>query len=335
MIRYFLLLAALIAAFIFALGTGSQPIPAMRILDVLLHPISGTIDYQVIMQIRLPRVLLAALAGAALSTSGAAFQSLMRNPLADPYILGVSSGAAIGAVASLTLLGSTSPGLIGICAFAASAVTIAIVYWLGAGGATGQSGNDRMLLVGMAVSSFSASVLILFLGRSTGNDARAILHWLIGDVGGRSLGDLLWVSPVALALIGALVLLSHRFNLLALDPDAAAALGLDLRRHRRTGYLLASFLTASVVSLAGSIGFVGLVVPHVGRALFSSDCRALFPVSAVLGAALLVFADAIGRRFFAPVEVPVGVITALIGSPLFVSILFSRRRAASAGVKNV
>ncbi|MBI2840213.1 MAG: iron ABC transporter permease [Acidobacteria bacterium] len=325
--RYALLIIALLAAFAFSILVGSQAIPASRILQALSSGDGDPVIRQVILQIRLPRILLAALAGASLSIAGASFQSLLRNPLADPYILGVSSGAAMGSVASIALFGSRSPLVMGLCAFLASSVAIGIVYFLSARRGA-EPDPDRMLLVGMAISSFAASGLILFLGRSAGNDARTILHWLIGDVSGRRLAEIGIFVPQILGLIIALFISSHRFNLLSLDSDVAASLGLNVRNQRRTGYLLASFLTSSVVSLSGSIGFVGLVVPHLGRMLFSSDCRVLFPVCGALGAVLLMSADAAGRVIFAPVEVPVGVITALLGSPVFVYILYVRRRAA-------
>lgn len=331
--RVVVLSLTLMAACLLAICTGSQAIPYPQILHVLMGRASDPIVRQVVLQIRLPRVLLAAVAGGALSIAGASFQSLLRNPLADPYILGVSSGAAIGAVASLSIFGSSSLIAMGGSAFVASALAIGVVYLLSSRRGS-EPDPDRMLLVGMAISSFSAAILIVFLGRSSGNDARTILHWLVGDVSGRRMGEIAVFLPVIFALVAALSLLAHRFNLLALDPDVASSLGLDVRTQRRAGYLLASFLTSSVVSLTGSIGFVGLVVPHLGRMLFSSDCRVLFPVSGLLGATLLVTADAIGRKIFAPAEIPVGVITALLGSPLFIYILASRRGTAFKGTGN-
>ena len=316
---------AFLFSLVVAMFSGSQRIPPDRVLDVLLGRSADAVTRQIILDIRFPRVLLAGLAGAALAMAGASFQSLLRNPLADPYILGVSSGAAIGAVTSLSVFKAPSTITMGLCAFVAACVTIFIVHMLSTR-RSGETDADRMLLVGMAFSSFSASMLILFLGRSSGNDARAILHWLIGDVSGKRLSEIAMLLPQIIVLMGILMLLSHRFNLLALDGDVAASLGLDVARQRRVGYLLASFLTASIVCLSGSIGFVGLVVPHLARLLFSSDCRRLFPISAVLGATLLMLADAIGRVAFAPFETPVGVITALLGAPVFIYILYSQRK---------
>ncbi|WP_369199980.1 FecCD family ABC transporter permease [Streptomyces sp. PU-14G] len=282
----------------------------------------------IVWELRLPRALLAAVCGAGLGLCGAVLQSLLRNPLADPFVLGVSSGASTGAV-SVVVLGVGGGALsLSAGAFVGAALSFALVLLLAhtSGGTT-----DRVLLSGIAAMQlFSAlTSLIVFLSADA-EQTRGVLFWLLGSLGSASWVEVA-VGAGALALALAVCLArAHALDAFAFGPEAAAALGVRVRRMRLALLLVTALLTAVLVSSAGAIGFVGLVLPHAARALTGPAHRRLLPVTALLGALFLVWVDTAARTLLAPRELPVGVATSLLGVPAFVLILHRGRRGRSA-----
>lgn len=315
--------AALVVAAVVALATGSESVPFDRIAAALAARAGGaesplTPEQQaIVFQVRLPRLLLALVVGASLSVAGAAFQALLRNPLADPYILGVSGGAALGAVLSIVFLASFPIGRT-FAAFLGAALTIAVVYGLGQGreGAP----TERLILAGVIVNAFLGSTIIFLLSITSEGGLRSIYAWLIGDLSGAG-AELAPVALVAAASCAAIFLSARSLNLMMLGERDAAALGVGTRRVKVTVYLAASLATGAAVSVSGMIGFIGLIVPHGVRLAVGSDNRLVVPASALVGAAFLVLADTAARTAFAPREIHIGVVTALVGAPVFVYLL--------------
>lgn len=281
----------------------------------------------VFFRVRLPRVIMAALVGASLASVGAALQSLFRNPLAEPFTLGVSGGAALGAGIAIVLgLGIRVAGvpIIFLAAFAGSLLAVFVVYRLARTGAVVLPGA---LLLSGVVMNFCASAGVLLLQYiASSSQSLQILRWLMGslDVVGF---DLIW--RVLIFLIPAwLVLIAHAndLHLLAIGEESAASLGVNVRRTERIVYVVSSLIVGVTVSIGGTIGFVGLIVPHIARLLFGQDVRVLLPTSFLLGAAFLVLADSLARVVVSPSELPVGVVTALAGGPVFLWLLRNRRR---------
>jgi iron complex transport system permease protein len=314
---------ALIAAGLVALGTGSEHVPFGEIASAVVARVTGDASpltpeqSAIVFDVRLPRLLLAAVVGASLGVAGAAFQALLRNPLAEPYVLGVSGGAALGAVLALLFFAAV-PGGRTLAAFAGAAVTIAVVYALGQGkeGAP----TERLILAGVIVNAFLGSAIIFLLSLTSESGLRGIYSWLIGDLSGAGAG----LVPIALAAVGGTAIIfanSRSLNLMMMSERDAAALGVSLERVKLTTYLAASLVTGAAVSVSGMIGFVGLIVPHGVRLSVGSDNRLVVPASALVGAAFLVLADTIARTIFAPREIHIGVVTALVGAPVFVYLL--------------
>lgn len=323
-----LLFLLLLASFSIAVLFGSEKIPALKILVassnyLLGHPSGLSIEFETILfSVRLPRAILAIIAGAALSVAGAALQALLRNPLAEPYVLGVSSGAALGAVLAI-ILAESLPVSQPLGAFLGAAITILVVYLLGQG-KRGTS-TDRLILAGVITTSFLWAAIIFFLTVASSAKLRGIAFWLMGDLSSSNntlLGITLVINFLGITII---FLLSRSLNLLMVGEESALSLGVSVERIKIALYLLASLLTGATVALVGSIGYIGLIVPHIIRMAVSSDHRLLIPASALLGASLLLLADTLARIVIAPRELPVGAITALIGAPLFVYLL---RRSA-------
>lgn len=325
--------AALVALAIVALGSGTANLAPGEVLAALAQRLGIAVGEPVtaaasaiVVDLRAPRILAAAAVGAALAVSGAAFQSLLRNPLADPYVLGTSSGAALGAaLAILVPIGGVAWELGGVqlAAFAGALASVALV-WSIAGVGSGEERIAGVLLVGYAVASLLAAALSLVMLVS-GANLRAIFGFLLGGLDGATWPRLL---AAALPIAAATALLALRGRPLAaflLGDEAATHLGVDVRRERRIAVALASLATAAAVALAGLVGFVGLVVPHLVRLAVGADPRAVLPLSALGGALLLLLADTIART----IGVPVGVITALVGAP-FLLWLLRRARAGYA-----
>lgn len=301
---------------IVALGIGAVP---LAVIDVW-HALWGEGESQVVAivrDLRGPRVVLAALVGAGLATSGAALQGTLRNPLAEPYLLGVSGGAAVGAVVALTF-GFATPVLVTIAAFGGAAVATAVVALL-ARVAGGRAEPRLLLMAGVVVGAFSNAVILVALADAPPDRIRGALWWMMG-----STADATWaaVARTAIALLvlgGLLVVRARELDVLSLGEEPAVALGADVDASARRVFLVASWLAASTVAAVGLIGFVGLVVPNLARALGAHRHRAMLLVSAVYGAALLVGADVAARSVRSPVELPLGAVTALVGVPFFLA----------------
>jgi len=314
--------AVALAAIVVGLSSGGVPLH----LSALLDP--STTDRLIFLQVRLPRVLLAATVGAALAVSGAALQPTLRNPLASPDIVGVSGGAALAAVASLAFLPLTGLGQAGVplVAFAGAAASSALVYRLSL--VRGRLDPYTQVLVGVIFNTFSASLILLISAVVDLSRSQSIVFWLMGGIAVHPYPVLGLVAT--LVVVGSAVLIreSRALNLLALGDDTAEHLGVDLAATRRRVFAASALLVGSVVSLTGVITFVGLIVPHVLRRIAGSDNRLLLPASFFAGAAFLVACDAIARSAVAPGELPVGAITAMTGGPFFVYLL---RRGAAGG----
>jgi iron complex transport system permease protein len=280
----------------------------------------------IIFQIRLPRLLLAACVGAALAMAGAAFQGLLRNPLADPYIIGTSSGASLGAVLSIVLgLHESFLGIspIPCMAFIGAIASMIAVYVIAQ--KNGKLPMDTFLLAGVIVGSFMGA-LVSFLMTVAQEDLPKIIFWLMGSFSGREDWKYLMILlPYLLPGTLILFLYSHHLNLLTMGEDAALHKGIDVERAKIIIVLAASLITASAVSVSGLIGFVGLMIPHVMRMLLGPDHRILIPASALAGAIFLVGTDTLSRTLFLPEEMPVGIITALLGAPFFFVLLRMRK----------
>jgi iron complex transport system permease protein len=302
------LAAAALAGFALALGVGSvalDPITVLRALAGGGDPMSRTI----VRELRLPRALAAFATGGSLATAGALLQVLLRNPLADPYVLGVSGGAAVGALAAM-LLGAVA-WLIPAGAFAGALLSTVLVFALARG--SGAWSPTRLLLTGVIIAAGWGAVVALLLSLAPEAQLRGMLFWLIGDL-----------SVLGIALAVALPF-ARDLNALSRGEAVAAALGVSVARLPWLIFALAALLTAVAVTTAGAIGFVGLIVPHAVRLVIGNDQRALLPASAFAGGAVLLFADTLARQLAAPAQLPVGVVTALIGVPVFL-ILLRRER---------
>jgi len=273
----------------------------------------------IVWALRVPRVVLGLLVGGVLAVSGASLQVLVRNPLADPYLLGLSGGAGLGAVLAMTA-GVGTPWLVPAAAFAGAVVTMAAVYALAAA-AGGALDGRVLLLAGVVVGAFAGALVGGILAVSAAQGTRTALVWLMGGLGGVGWPGVLALAAYALPGLIVLAAEARTLNLLAMGEEPARHLGADVTRSRRRVYLAASLLTAAAVAAAGIIGFVGLVVPHAIRMLRGHDHRVLLPAAFVAGGALLVIADVGARTAFAPLELPVGVVTAVVGVPVFAFLL--------------
>jgi iron complex transport system permease protein len=272
--------------------------------------------------LRFPRVALAAIVGGCLALAGAALQALLKNPLADPFLLGTSGGAATGA--ALAALAGLSPLLSPAAAFAGAVLASFGVAALAR--RRGRLDLQRLLLAGLIANAFFSALLLLVFSVASGEAARTMLFWMMGSLSDATAGKAAALLPYAAAAGAALLLSASRLNLFAVGEENAAALGVDTEKSKRIVFLAASLLTGAAVAFAGVIGFVGLLVPHAARAVAGNDQRVLLPVSALCGAALLVAADALARTAFAPAELPIGAVTAAIGAPLFAWLLLRNER---------
>lgn len=314
-----------------SLGFGAAQVPLERVLAILGQHLFGIVPEaavslgqdSIVWQLRAPRVLLGALVGAGLALVGTALQAVTRNPLADPHLLGVSSGAAFGAVVVVLYLGEFA-GLLSLplAAFAGALTSMLLV--LAIASRSGRLESDRLLLAGVAVSfvMMAASNLLLYLGNP--HAASSVLFWMLGGLG-LARWELLWLPALCLALALAVLLgLGRALNALMAGEQSAVSLGLEPRRVRLLVFVVASLLTGVLVSLSGAIGFVGLMLPHVARFLVGAEHRRVLPVAALLGALFLVWVDVAARTWLAPQDLPIGIVTAAIGGVFFVALL--RRR---------
>jgi iron complex transport system permease protein len=278
-------------------------------------------NQQFVLDYRLGRILMGILVGASLSVAGAGFQALLRNPLADPYVLGVSSGAALGAIFSLIIAERTSAAM-PFAAFAGAALTIAAVYLLGR--RSGHLDSYTLLLAGFITASFLSAVIMFLMTTLPGRDLRGMAFWLMGDLSSPLPVDLKWLFIVLGLSAGAIYTTAADLNLLLTGEQEATHLGVDVPRVKLVVYVAASLLTGVAVSISGAIGFVGFLVPHLMRLLFGTDYRLLIPTAALGGAIAIVVADTLARTVVPPTELPVGAITAIAGAPVFLYLL--RRR---------
>ncbi len=317
-------LAGLAVSAVAGLAVGSVSVPAADALRAILRAVGVPVfvpepTYTIVVQLRLPRVALAAVVGAALATSGAVYQGLFRNPLADPYVIGVASGAALGAV--LAIAGGLGGLWVVGCAFAAGVATVAVVFRLAA---ARRGAPEDLLLAGLAVGSFLAATLSVVLVLSQSSLQQA-LAWLLGSFGGRGWPHL----GLALPVVGAGYALARwharELDVLLLTEDEATSVGVDVPSVRRRLLAAATLMTAASVASAGVVGFVGLVVPHAVRRMVGPGHAALLPGAALWGAALLVWADLAARTAASPLEIPVGALTALLGVPFFLWLLVRRQ----------
>ena len=337
LLQCLILVLILFAVVVVALKFGAVPVSLYALGRDLLHLLLGqssqiSTDYGlIIVNIRLPRILLAIIVGASLSVAGTSFQALLRNPLADPYVLGVSSGASVGAILALiaTPFLSLSPALSALLtplgAFLGAAATIAAVYFLGR--RDGQIDSTTLLLGGVITGSFLSAIITFLMGTVTTGNTRGMVFWLMGNLSTSFQKSVYWFLGIGfLVAAGAIYTTASDLNLLLAGEKEAMHLGVDVPRVRLVVYIAASFLTGLAVSVSGSIGYVGLIVPHVMRLIFGSDHRTLLPTTALGGAIAVVFADTLARTVVAPNELAVGAVTAVVGAPLFIYLL--RRRLA-------
>lgn len=313
-----LLCFALLATILLSLLSGSYTVPVSEILTVLLSP-DDSVSTQIIHEIRLPRTMSAIICGAMLALSGVIMQVLLRNPLADPYILGVSGGSAVGALTAISL--GASHLWLTQSALAGAVFSILLVFGLAARGQ--QWSSQRLLLTGVVVSAGWGAVINLLLTTSTASTVQSMLFWLMGDLGQSRISR--WHFPLLGVCLIILLSQARALNTLARGELLAKTLGIRVKQLNLLLFLLASVMTATSVVVAGSIGFVGLIIPHLLRLAGIHDHRWLIPTSALLGAAFLTLADCLARTLMAPQQLPVGVLTAVIGVPVFLFMLNYRQ----------
>ncbi len=272
----------------------------------------------IILRIRLPRILLAAVVGFSLSLGGVVFQALLRNPLADPFILGVSSGAAFGAVLAI-FLGFTFSLGVPLMSFAGALLTIYLVIALGSRKMGMESAT--ILLTGVIINAFFTAIIMFFISTTGDSRLHTMLYWLYGDLSQSRYGPLLVIVPLVLVVSFVLNGFAKELNLITAGEETAFQLGAEVERTKKLSLLLVSLMIGLVVSFSGLIGFVGLIVPHLFRMAFGSDHRLLIPLASLGGAIFMIAADTLARTLISPSELPVGVITAFMGAPFFVYLL--------------
>jgi iron complex transport system permease protein len=322
----------LVLAIVISAGMGAVKLSFGEVVRALLHPSAAGDTGVILFSLRLPRVLAAGLVGAGLSATGVLFQGLFRNPLADPFVLGASGGAALGgaiAVFFLPTLSFAGVGATELLAFAGSLLAMATVWKLAKAG--GHFAMENMLLAGFAIGTMlNAATAALELRQESTNPGTRILEaWLHGEITVPSWTQLSWVAVAEVIVLLLAMPLARQLNTLALSEEYAAQLGVHVDRLRWMVVVLGSLLTAMAVSLGGLIGFVGLLVPHFLRLILGPDHFRLLPASALCGALFLIVADTIARTAFAPSEIPVGMLTAFLGAPAFLYLLSHRPRSAS------
>lgn len=302
------------------------------VLGVLIGPAGswGAADWNIIWNVRMPRVALAGIVGAMLSLAGASYQGVFRNPLVDPYLLGVAAGAGLGATVVFAIERSTTAGWpidpLPLAAFVGGLLAVLLTYLVGASFGGSRSGVT-LVLAGVAVTSLATAVQAFVLQRN--NDViREVYSWILGRLSSATWRDVTLVLPYVIASSAVLVLHRRHLDVLRVGDDEAAALGTEVQRVRLAVVVAATLGTAAVVSVSGLIGFVGIVVPHAVRLLTGASYRRLLPLSLVVGAAFLILADIPGRVLQDPAETPIGVVTAFLGAPFFIALLRTRKVAA-------
>jgi iron complex transport system permease protein len=305
---------------------GTTAISLSRVFDRTV-PFADNVDAQIFFVARLPRTLSGALVGAALAGAGVVLQALLRNPLASPFTLGVSAGAALGAIVAITFAAPFAVGeltAVPVASFAGSLGAVAIVYALATVRRRGLS-TEVLLLAGVTLNAFFSALILFVQYMADFTQTFRTVRWLMGDLDVSGYGPILAALPPTALAFAAFAWLPRALNLLTLGADAAAARGVDVLRAQRVAFLSASVATGAAVSLGGPVGFIGIVVPHLVRLLVGADHRLVLPASLLFGAAFLVACDVVARTVMAPLELPVGIITALVGGPFFLWLLVRRR----------
>lgn len=318
------LVIALTITAVIAIAIGPVSVPVSSVILALQGKGDPT-AIAIVRDLRLPRVVLGALVGAGLGASGAMLQGTLRNPLAEPYLLGVSGGAAVGAVIAFAL-GASSEAAITLAAFAGSVVAVFVTLAVGRTGSRSTRGDLRTLLIaGVIVGAFANAVIMVALASAEPNRIRGALWWMMGSATDATWSRVAWLAGSVLLVGGAVIYWAREIDVLALGEDTAVSLGVDAERAGRRAFILAAILAAATVAAAGLVGFVGLIVPHIARAMGLRAHRPLILAAGLIGGTLVVAADLAARTLASPIELPLGAITALLGVPFF---LVQLRRAS-------
>jgi iron complex transport system permease protein len=319
-----LTLLATLAAMIVNIGVGEYPVPPLDVIRTVLGLPTGNEDYSFIVNtLRLPRMLVAALVGLALGCSGTIMQGLTRNPLADPGILGISAGAGLVAVTLIVVVQNVPAGIIPLAAFGGAVTVASLIYLLAW---RGGDSPIRLILVGIGLGAICGALTTLMITFGDIYDVQRALIWLTGSVYGRSWTEFWPLLPWIVVFVPLALLLARDLNALNLGEDVARGLGSPVAWRRGLLLLTAVALAAATVAAAGTIGFVGLMAPHIARRLVGPDHSGLLPTAGVIGALIVVASDLVGRTIFAPIELPVGLITAIVGAPFFIYLLWRTRK---------
>ena len=316
-------LAAMITAVIISPFIGSTPIRLRAVFSPSVA-FADNVDAQIFFIARLPRALAAALVGGTLAAAGVVFQGLLRNPLATPYTLGVSSGAALGAMVTITFGSALPIGSVEAASLAGAFVAVIVVYLLATARHQGLS-STVLLLAGVTLNAFFSALILFVQYLSDFAQIFRALRWLMGDLDVVSYQPILSALPLVVVAFGMFARLARPLNLLSLGADAASTRGVDVERAQRMAFFGGSLATGAAVSVGGPIGFVGIIVPHLVRLVVGADHRLVLPASTFFGAAFLVVCDVFARTILAPVELPVGVVTAVIGGPFFLWLLLGKK----------
>ncbi len=321
----------LLAVALLSLSIGSAEIGFTRILSIILrklpffHPVPfDETEVAIVISIRLPRILLAALVGAALSIAGVVFQGLLRNPLAEPYILGISNGSAVGAILAIMAGIMASSWIFPLTSFGGALLTILLVYRIARVGKRMET--NTLLLVGVIVGFFFAAIVMFLLSISPTHGLQKAFFWLMGDLSTANYLKIIIILPYVLGGTIFIYVWARSLNIISMGEEAALQLGIEVEKAKLTLFVAASLITGAVVAVGGVIGFVGLIIPHIVRLLAGPDHRLLLPASALVGATFLIIADTLARIIIAPSELPVGVVTAFFGAPFFIYLLRRKKQ---------
>jgi len=319
------ILALILAAMlVLAVALGTISVPLLESIRAMMGK-GDALNVAIVRDLRLPRAILAALVGGGLGASGAALQGTLRNPLAEPYLLGVSGGAAVGAVIAFAF-GADADGIITLAAFGGAVAAVVVALGVArAGGKSVRADVRTLLIAGVIVGAFANAVIMVALANAPANIVRGALWWMMGSAADASWTRVGWLAASVVVIGGLLVHRAREIDVLMLGEDSASALGVDAARSGRIIYFLAALLAAATVAAAGLVGFVGLIVPHIARAFGIRAHRPLMIAAALIGASLVVAADLAARTLAPPTELPLGAITALLGVPFF---LVQLRRVA-------
>lgn len=316
-----LLFALLLVALLVGLIVGPSAVTPQDVGNVLFGEPASSATADIVLRVRLPRIVLAAVVGAALAVSGVLFQALLRNPLADPYVLGVSGGAALGGIAVLSLGSSIGLGYAAVppAAFAGALATTFLLYAIAA--VSGRVSSTNLLLTGVVFNAFASAAIVFLASLSGLNDGAGIYIWLIGSLSASRADVVVWVALFLGVGLATAIPMARSLNLLTLGEEGATQLGVDVERVKRWLLVSTSLMVGAAVSVAGLIGFVGLIIPHLLRLVLGPDHRLLVPAAALGGAIFLVLCDTVARSLLTGRELPVGAITAVAGGPLFLWLL--------------